>query len=366
MALHQTDLFVAEGGDVYRIPSIIVSNNGAVLAFCSRRKGDAGDFGHDSDVVLRRSVDGGRTWEPMQTLASNPDTDIHHGPAVVDRSNGTIHKFCRYWPAKGDEQGGPQYIVRNTPYREMVRLGYVDHVLQSDDDGQTWTEPRPLVLAYPEDTVSCATGNGNHGIQLSDGRLLIQGGYAVGQGGEAARYSCLFHSDDHGKSWVLGAASSVGHTVREFGLAELADGRVYANVRNNLGHRRLVGHSRDRGETLEEFTPDETLIEPCCHAGLVRTAGAGGESILLFSNPATESGKEGYDGSARQRLTVRASFDEGQTWPASRLLNPGPSAYSDLAVMEDGTIFCLYERGEKGPSEMVTCARFDLEWILSN
>ncbi len=62
-------------------------------------------------------------------------------------------------------------------------------------------------------------------------------------------------------------------------------------------------------------------------------------------------------------MTVRVSYDEGRTWPLQRLLRPGPAAYSCLARLSDGTILCLYERGEKGAYETITLARFSLGWL---
>ncbi len=78
--LEQQHLFTTEGTHVYRIPSLMTAADGTLLASCNVRKGGKGDFGHDTDVVLRRSHDGGRTWEPTQVLASRPGADIHGGP----------------------------------------------------------------------------------------------------------------------------------------------------------------------------------------------------------------------------------------------------------------------------------------------
>jgi sialidase-1 len=65
----------------------------------------------------------------------------------------------------------------------------------------------------------------------------------------------------------------------------------------------------------------------------------------------------------REKMTVRASFDDGRTWPAARELHAGPAAYSCLTVLQDGTIGCLYERGEKQAYELITFARFPLAWV---
>jgi len=73
-----------------------------------------------------------------------------------------------------------------------------------------------------------------------------------------------------------------------------------------------------------------------------------GRPSFLFANPASAK---------REKLTIRLSLDDCKTWPRSRVLHPGPSAYSDLALLGDHTILCLYERGEKSPSERITLAR---------
>ena len=93
---------------------------------------------------------------------------------------------------------------------------------------------------------------------------------------------------------------------------------------------------------------------------------------LLFANPDNllRFGKPAKPGTMRDRknLTVKLSYDEGKTWPVARVLEPGTSAYSDLAVGPDGTIYCLYERGSTDGKDhfatrTLTLARFNLEWL---
>ena len=55
------------------------------------------------------------------------------------------------------------------------------------------------------------------------------------------------------------------------------------------------------------------------------------------------------------------SEDGAKTWSAVKVLDPGPSGYSDLAVGPDGSIYCLYERGPKNFA--LTVAKFPLSWI---
>ncbi len=353
----QTPVFAHEGKDWYRIPSVVVSTKGVVLAFASRRKGSVGDFGHETDVVLRRSLDGGKTWLPMQTLVTRPDTDVHHGPAVVHRRSRAILKFCRYWPAKGN----PHRFVSSTPYAKMRELGYLDHIVESRDEGKTWSAPHPVPLDFPGGAVSAATGNGSHGIQLRDGRLLIQGGYVL----DGKRHSCVMVSADGGGTWRLGGSAAVGGSIREFGMAQLADGSIYLNVRTKVGYR-AVGRSRDRGETFDAFTLNRVLVDSNCHAGLIALppAKAGEPVRLVFSNPANRFEGEGL-GRYRNKLTLRLSPDEGKTWPVARVLAPGHAAYSDLTVMSDGSLGCLYEGGDHSPYERIVFARLALDWLAN-
>ena len=107
--------------------------------------------------------------------------------------------------------------------------------------------------------------------------------------------------------------------------------------------------------TFSKPIEDKALIEPVCQASILRIPGDGDR--LLFSNPAS---------SKRERMTVRLSLDGGKSWAKSRLLFAGPSAYSCLAVLPDGTIACLYERGDKSPYDNITLARFSLKWLMES
>ncbi len=356
-------LFHREGKNWYRLPSITLTPKGTVLAFSGKRKGSVGDFGHPTDVVLRRSTNGGESFGPEVTVATADDADIHSGPVVIDRHSGRIFKFCRYWPA----QGRPQEFVYKTPYSKMVELGWIDHVMTSDDDGRTWTEPKPLPLAYPEDAVSCGTGNGIHGIQLESGRLLIQGGFVPRSGPHAdGRVMCLYLSDDGGKTWQVGA--SMPHSaIREFTLAQLADGSIYYNFRNSVPEvsHRWVGRHGSPGDVFPELALDRQLPEPWCHAGLTFAdpTKEHPQGVLFFSNPAhaNETGK--HSGKHRRDMTLRASFDGGRSWPIAQQINDRPAGYSDLAT-DARTVHCLFEAGDQTYNERIEYVRLSLERLL--
>ncbi len=159
------------------------------------------------------------------------------------------------------------------------------------------------------------------------------------------------------------AAPAPGDGVDECAVVELSDGRLMLNMRSSgeTPRCRRACFSNDGAETWIDQHPDETLVEPPCQASLVRYgwADAGNRSRLLFSNPANGQFNQ------RNRLTVRLSYDEGRTWPVAKLLCAGPSAYSCLAVLPDGSIGCLYEAGEKHPYEKILFTAFTLDWLTN-
>jgi sialidase-1 len=181
--------------------------------------------------------------------------------------------------------------------------------------------------------------------------------------GEETRFSHVFFSDDHGRSWQLGGSSDAW--TNECQAVELVDGTVMLNMRNllgtrggqpEMGGRRALAFSTDGGLTWSPRRLDDTLIEPVCQASLiVYSATPPARSRLLFSNPASSE--------SRVRMTVRMSYDEGGTWSVAKVLHEGPAAYSSLCRLPDGDIGCLYECGESRYAETVTFARFSLDWL---
>jgi sialidase-1 len=207
-----------------------------------------------------------------------------------------------------------------------------------------------------------ATGPGN-GIQLGGGRLVIPCDHKVA--GTQAFYAHVIYSDDDGKSWELGG--SAGPQTNECAVVQLADGSLLLNMRSFAEpHLRAIAYSHDGGLTWSPVQLDPALIEPICQATFIRYALArtGGKNRLLFANPAD---------TARDRMTVRLSYDEGKTWPVSRLVYEDFSEYSSLAILKDGTIALLYANGPGKPTPQngwyppinseIVFAHFNLEWL---
>ena len=330
-----------EGGyHTYRIPALVVSLRGTLLAFAEGRRHGRGDAG-EIDLILRRSFDSGRTWSAAQVVVSEAGMTCGNPCPVVERESGTIWlPFC-----KNLAEGGESLICQG----KAPRTVWITHSL---DDGQTWAEPREITESVKDPQWTWYATGPCHGIQLHSGRLLIPCDHIVGIHFDRDKdpiHSHLIYSDDRGATWQLG--ESVDVETDECAVAQLEDGSLYLNCRNGAGGKvRGVARSRDQGQTFAEFQWDETLIEPVCQAGL--EALPGGQ--LLFSNPAS---------TRRERMTVRLSADGGRTWPVARTLHPGPAAYSDLVALPGGTICCLYEIGGAHPSESLTLARFNLAWL---
>ncbi|MGC8642239.1 MAG: exo-alpha-sialidase [Isosphaeraceae bacterium] len=341
-AVEQSPIFVSGAGGyhTYRIPSLIVTRNGTLLAFCEGRKHSSSDSG-DIDLLLRRSVDGGKTWGKTQVVWDDGPNTCGNPCPVFDATTNTIWLLLTH-NLGTDTEGA---IVNGTSKKTRTVW-----VTKSQDEGETWSPPAEITATTkrPEWTWY-ATGPGI-GIQLRGGRLVVPCDNVVA--GSKIQQSNVILSDDGGKTWRIGGV--VGPHCDECQVVELADGRVMLNIRGYRGnHRRLVAISTDGGETFSAPVEDASLVEPVCQASIL---GISRTNDILFSNPASTQ---------RERLTVRMSADGGKTWPHARVLHEGPSAYSCLAQLKDGTLACLYEQGRKNAYETITLARFSRDWLAS-
>jgi sialidase-1 len=343
----QVDVFVAgsDGYHTFRIPSLLTTLRGTVLAFCEGRKKGRGDSG-DIDLVLRRSDDGGATWGPLEVIDDDGPNTTGNPCPVVDRDTGTIWMtLTRNLGADSQRQ-----ILAGTS-----RGTRTVWAMKSTDDGRTWSKPLEITASVKDaDWTWYATGPGV-AIQLRSGRLVVPCDHYLA-GSQAARAHVIY-SDDHGTTWKRGGVVAGG--VNECQVAELEGGTLLLNMRNapaRPGDGRAIATSRDGGQTWSEAVRDVSLVEPACQASLIRVPDRSSPDHvrLLFSNPA---------GSKRERMTVRRSDDGGKTWPVARVLHTGPSAYSCLTILSDQTVGCLYERGEKSSSERITFAHFPADWL---
>jgi sialidase-1 len=363
------DLFTAgEGGyETYRIPGVVVTAKGSLIAYCEARRTARSDWG-EIDILMRRSTDGGQTWSEPVKLGKLP-ADVKKNEVATAQKLGQPDKFTMNNPVAIAAPDGTVHFLYCIEY---ARCFY----MQSRDDGATFSEPVEITKAFEpfRDEYAwkvLATGPG-HGIALKSGRLVVPVWLSTGTGGHAHRPSAVstIFSDDQGKTWQRGEiVAQHGEEIlnpSETALVELSDGRVMANLRTESKvNRRLVSISADGATKWSAPKFDDALAEPICMASLVRVD----SKHIAFSNPDNllSGDKLGAPGKGRDRknVTVRLSDDDGRTWKWSRVLAPGISGYSDLAADGHGAIYCFFENGgvnnKPGPTAALTLVRLTVE-----
>lgn len=362
--LDKTEVFAPgmNGISRYRIPGVVVTPKGTVLIYCEARKNSSSDWG-EIEVHLRRSIDRGQTWEPARPIAhtgsrieGNPhkksggehEQTVNNPVAIVDRDSGAIEFL---------------YCVN---YARCFSM-------RSTDEGSTWSNPVEITAAFQPfrakyDWKVIATGPG-HGIQLKSGRLVVPIWLAFGKEGDHGPSAAgTIYSDDHGKTWIAGeiAVPNEGdfNSPNETILTTRSDDSVMLVSRSlSKPNRKIIATSLDGATNWNQPVFHEQLWEPRCMASMISLPSEPGTQ--LFSNPHSlamdASGKEILNKSGpRKNLSIKLSRDDGQTWSVNKTLDSGPSAYSDLAILPDGTMICFYEAGDR-----LAVARFNLEWLFN-
>ncbi len=353
--VEQTDVFVAgtDGYHTYRIPSIIQTRAGTLLAFAEGRRAGRGDAG-DIDLLVKRSHDRGRTWSAQAVIWDDGANTCGNPCPVVDRETGAIIVLATHNLGSDSETR----IINKTS--QGTRTPWA---LRSEDDGVTWSKPVEITATTKDPSWGWyATGPGI-GIQIERGphagRLMIPANHSFDdpsgnlRGGPYSHRTHALYSDDRGQTWKLGGTT--GAHTNESQMVELAQpaGGLLLDMRSYFGRsRRTHSTSQDGGLTWTAPVDQPELVEPVCQASILRQSWprAGRSGLILFSNPA--------DPKLRIALTVRGRSDDAKTWPGKLVLHQGPAAYSCLVRLDDDTAGCLYERGEKGPYEKITFATF--------
>ena len=324
-----------DGYKCFRIPSLITTTKGVLLAFAEGRKNNCGDAG-DIDLVLKRSEDGGKTWSKLQIVWDDTTNTCGNPAPVVDQKTGNI-VLVSTWNLGSDHEKDIIDGVSKDTRRVFV--------LSSTDDGKTWSGATEITKnVKKENWTWYATGPGR-GIQLSKGkhkgRFVIPSNHVVAE--TKKNYSHVIYSDDLGVNWKLGGITAQD-SVNESTVAELSNGRLMLNMRNASKKRnRQIAISKNSGKSWSAIYPDTTLIEPVCEGNLIQYKFPGKKECLVFSNPASTT--------SRTQMTVRISYDNGKTWPLKKPVHEGPTAYSCLTVLPNGNLGFFYEAGYQRPYE---------------
>jgi len=341
-----SDVFISgkDGYHTYRIPAIEAAADGSLIAFAEARRYSADDPGwtnQEIDLVYKRSADDGASWSPMKVLEHAGELWCAANPAtLLDRGNGRLWVFyIRARPGRSTDTARPGTDDMQTLAR------------RSDDNGRSWSEPVDLTGTARDmtDTTWRASVPGPGGaIQTRTGRLLVPmwkmpfGNFVI-------------YSDDHGSTWRRGRYVPGNQGGDECQVAELTDGRILMDIRQETGAHRWLAESQDGGTTWGEPRPGVAVAPVACALERFALRTPGGErNCLLWTGPT---------GTERKRLRLLISDDEGKTFARERLISDQYAAYSDLTILKDGTVGVLWERGADAGYQFITFTRLSQAWL---
>lgn len=316
----------------YRIPAIVTAPNGDLIATIDERVPSCGDLrsNRDINIVSRRSTDNGKSWTDIETIVDFPPGASASDPSmIVDKMTREIFLFYNFMDL--DKEKDVYYL----------------HFIKSSDNGRTWSNPEDITSqisnsTWNEDFKFITSGRG---IQTRSGKLVhclvnLEKGLH------------LFGSDDHGLTWYL--IDTPISPANESKIIELNDGSWMVNSRVDKSGLRFIHLSNDQGKNwISNAEPN--LIDPGCNASIIRYTSiedGSDKNRLIFSN--SKSKKD------RKNMTVRISYDEGNTWSEGKTIYTGGAAYSSLTILKNGDIGLLFEKDDYNENVFVS---FSLNWL---
>ena len=322
-----------DGAAAFRIPGLVTTNKGTLLAVYDVRYNSSVDLQEHIDIGLSRSTDGGRTWEKMREGGLPASQNGAGDPSIlVDTQTNTIFIMAAWTHGMGNQRAWW------SSYPGMGKNETAQLVIaKSTDDGQTWSAPVNLTEQVKRPEWYFLLQGPGRGITTSDGTLVFPIQY-IGQ--DRIPNAGIMYSRDRGETWTIHNHARTNTTESQ--VAEVKPGVLMLNMRDNRGGSRAIYTTTDLGKTWKEHESSRTaLIEPVCMASLISVKAEDnclGKDLLIFSNPNSTS--------SRDKMTIKISLDGGQTWPLEHqlLLDEGESwGYSCLTMIDRETIGILYE-----------------------
>lgn len=345
------------GSVAYRIPGIITAWDGSLVAITDKRKYNQSDIPEDIDIVVRRSTDNGKTWSEPVTMAQGTGQYHGYGDAAIVKTNTENELLCIFI-------GGNGLFASTTSNR--IRT----YISRSTDNGQNWSAPQDITdQIFSGERASwtasfCAAGNG---LKTRNGVLMFVAAMRHDSG--TTLYNHVVYSNDNGETWNVSNCAMEGGD--ESKVVELNDGRILMSIRRQSKGARFYTISDNVPSTTEavSWTQKTTstasswaeMVEPACNGDIVRytsTLDGYDKDRILHTLP--------NDGVNRQNLTMFLSYDEGRTWPVKKSICPTGSAYSSIAILEDGTIGVYAEENYNTDKYSTYFMNFSLDWLTDH
>ena len=337
-----SDCYCSCGYHMYGGPQLAVTKAGTLLSIVEGRKhsvdgGDEGAGGHKAwhDILIKRSSDSGTSWSNASVVYSESggwgqasgtaNSTIGNAELAVDLETGEIFAF----------------MCRNN---SQVLLA------SSTDDAATFTVAKDVTEQVKPDSLRWgwyATSFSSVQLKFNKehrGRLVSCADHVLHQFVAYPIENSHSHtiiSDDHGKSWRVGGVQAL-NTSNECSVAELSNGTVVMNSRNYVGQskntvHRYISHSYDGGDSFTVGWFAEDLPDPVVFSDLTSTADG---KTLLLTHPNSET--------TRRNVTLFSSADGGASWQLSAQLESGPSEYSSVVVLPNGSVAVQVDAGCQG------------------
>lgn len=309
----------------YRIPSLIKAKGHTLLAVADQRMGNCGDLIYNDDInlVLRRSTDGGKTWQPMRTIVDfAKGRSASDASMVLNKKTGEIYLFYNYMDLKN------------------AKGIYKFHFITSKDNGASWSTPQDITQQ-----ISPADTEKDFKFITSGRQVYTKNGTIMGTLVHLKKGVFIFESKD-GKNWKV--SETPLSPADESNIVELSNQNILVNSRvNSYGKRRL--YTMDRKGTLLDSR--DSVTDPGCNGSMI-TIRRYCNNFVLFSNL--------NNSKSRENLGIRYSTDGGKTWSGSYTVYTGSSAYSSMAEINRKEIGIFFENDDYSKISFAKVALKDL------